>query len=498
MPSQGYVRVEREGPKIRVETDQLWAEICPTGEYVSGVRTLYDKRTGARDLGFGLDIVDFLLESDPLVDPAAPEEHRYPVGDEIHGNLYKSYVELPQICTRAQQLDWEIIEGSGYVAVRQGWQFTQATNGYVPGSRWEQTLVFVPGKRYFFASDRVVSANHVGDLFLRLDLPGHLQHRQGDTFEQIYLSTQGCISADQFQHNFPPDARFLYRRGVEPLPERLIRAYQIRTPDGSNPWLGALCLHPRIVSEAWCHQRGYVCFITELGRLPVNRGDMFSSAYIIGFFDSVTEMEEINDEFAGYSSLVATSQFWALTEGVGVLDEEGNLQVVPQGLGADKMTEGPWQGAAQHLDWRLMNVQEYGMDTVEKVAGENSLWLRTGGVAMVEWDTEGDTKDMGYHSSLSFALKCDRPVDWLTTQVALGDHLGNECRYNFSLAPTVEWQEVTIPLDQPVSRYGTFTLSRTSIVRFEFAAPSEYRLWLDNLRLLAPEEGRGFRTQVMS
>jgi hypothetical protein len=56
-----------DGPNISIDTDLLSAEVHTEG-YVSGTksRTLLDKTTGARDLGFGLDLVDFLME--PLLD----------------------------------------------------------------------------------------------------------------------------------------------------------------------------------------------------------------------------------------------------------------------------------------------------------------------------------------------------------------------------------------------------------------------------------------------
>ncbi len=55
--------ISASGPIISIETDRLLAEVHTEG-YVSGVKsgTLVDKATGARDLGHGLDIVDFLLE----------------------------------------------------------------------------------------------------------------------------------------------------------------------------------------------------------------------------------------------------------------------------------------------------------------------------------------------------------------------------------------------------------------------------------------------------
>jgi hypothetical protein len=51
------------GGRILVETKHLHAAIATEG-YVSGVAagSFVDTKTGARDLGFGLSIVDFLLE----------------------------------------------------------------------------------------------------------------------------------------------------------------------------------------------------------------------------------------------------------------------------------------------------------------------------------------------------------------------------------------------------------------------------------------------------
>jgi hypothetical protein len=56
-------RVSENRDEIRIETDVLEAAVRKRG-YVSGVAagSLLDKRTGARDAGFGLDIVDWLME----------------------------------------------------------------------------------------------------------------------------------------------------------------------------------------------------------------------------------------------------------------------------------------------------------------------------------------------------------------------------------------------------------------------------------------------------
>jgi hypothetical protein len=205
----------------------------------------------------------------------------------------------------------------------------QAAPGLKPGSLWEQTLVFPMGRRYFFASDRVESANDYESVFLRIDLPGHLRHNRGDTFEEVYLSYEGRIPASDFFADFAPDARHLYQRALCPRPGRIIRARKIRGE--GKPWLAGMTLDPAIVYEAWCHQRGYICFIEEIGGLPMRRGDSFAAAYIIGYFDSIAEMEAEYDRYRGLNSLAATKDCWLLAEGPIVAEKDGSFRVVPQG-----------------------------------------------------------------------------------------------------------------------------------------------------------------------
>ena len=312
--------------RIEIETDRLKAEVWPRG-YVSGVKanTLLDKKTGARDGSFGLDIVDFLMG--PGAEGGAP----YEFNNTVHGRIAKHYVELPQICTQAKRIESDVVVGRDFVAVRQWWRYTEAAPGYGAGSEWHQTLVFPMGRRWFLASDRITSANDVANVFLRIDMPGHLKHQRGDTFEEVYLSYEGRIPASDFVEDFPPDARHLYQRGKAPLPERFIRARKIRG-DGM-PWLAGMTLRPEMVYEAWCHQRGYVCFIQEIGGLAVKRGDRFAAAYTVGYFDSVKEMETTCDTLRGFTSLAATKDYWLLAEGVIVGEEDGKnrFRIVPQG-----------------------------------------------------------------------------------------------------------------------------------------------------------------------
>ncbi len=297
------------GSTISIDTDLLSAEVHTEG-YVSGVYrgTLLDKTTGARDLGFGLDIADFLLE--PRWDePGA--EHPYHGHDMMHGDLPKRYVEGPQICTQAEQLEFEVIRGADFVAVRQWFEWRWASYGRRPGSRWEQTLVFADGLRYFLSADRITSANTVDGLIFRLDMPGHLKHDAGDCFEQIYLSYEGYIPSSDFVEDFPPDGRYLYERDDEAIPETMIRAYQVSTPEGvDGPWLAGITLDPSVVFQAWCHQRGYVCFIEEIGGRRVETGESFGAAYAVGWFDDIAQAQDVATLWGGAGELAVDESGW--------------------------------------------------------------------------------------------------------------------------------------------------------------------------------------------
>jgi hypothetical protein len=300
----------QDGPKIQVrdadahveiETDALTARVNNKG-YVSGIAqgSLLDRKTGAREAGFGLHIMDFLL---------APgwRDDGYRRDPKLHGDLPKHYVEGPQICTQAKQLDPEVIRGDGFVAVRLRFRFTQPGKGYKPGSLWEQTLVFQPGLRYVLGSERITSANDVENLFYRIDMPGHVRHKKSDTFEQIYLSYHGRIPAKEFLADFAPDAKYLYQRREGQVPRRFIRAYQVKVGGKPGPWLAGMTLDPAAVSEAWCHQRGYVCFIQELHGKKVRAGESFGAAYAVGYFDDIAEMERVYDRHRGAGEIVIES-----------------------------------------------------------------------------------------------------------------------------------------------------------------------------------------------
>lgn len=305
-PSASVVVHEDEN-QISIETDLLKAAIRKN-HYVSGIAagSFIDKTTGVHDLGFGLHIMDFLL---------APgwADDAYSHDPKVHGNLAKHLVEGPQICTQAGQLHPQIVRGPNFVAVSMRWTYTQPAPGFNAGSTWEQTLIFQPGVRYILSAEQITSANDVDDLFYRLDMPGHVRHKGADTFAQVYLSYRDeLIPAAAFDHPFAPDERFLYQRSAGAAPSRMIRAYQIKKEGKAGPWLAGMTLDPAEVSEAWCHERGYVCFIEELHRRHVHRGEKFGAAYVIGYFDDIPQMQKVYDANQGATGIEVTANAFRL------------------------------------------------------------------------------------------------------------------------------------------------------------------------------------------
>lgn len=312
----GWV-VTEDGDRIRVSGEAIEAAVRKKG-YVSGVegQSLLDRKTGFHDLGYGLDIVDWIMEpgSDEAYREQLPGDLAYKFNNEWHGRRAKRSIEGPQICTQAHHLSPVVVRGKDFVAIKQEHTYTLAAPGKKPGSRWEQTIVFPAGKRYFVSSDQITAANSSDAMFLRIDMPGHIKHKNGDSFSEVYLSYLGRIPAAEFLRNFPPDERFLYLREGGKIPNRMIRAYHLRDPKTGNdgPWLAGMTLDPNVVSEAWCHQRGYVCMIEEFGGRPIRIGESFSAAFIVGFFDSIDEMEHVYDAYAGARRVEASPKGWTL------------------------------------------------------------------------------------------------------------------------------------------------------------------------------------------
>jgi hypothetical protein len=321
--------VTEDAERIRITTPDLEAAIRKRG-YVSGVEggSFLDRRSGARDLGFGLDVVDWIMEpgSDGTYRDQLPGDLPYDFNNLVHGKIPKRAIEGPQICTRAGELTPRIIRGRDFVAVTMNYRYRLAAPGRKTGSTWEQTIVFPTGKRYFVSCDRVSTVNASDAMFLRIDMPGHLKHSRGDSFSEVYLSYHGRVLASEFLEDFAPDAKLLYSRAraekareegkdAKP-PRRFIRAYRIRDPESGRdgPWLAGMTLDPASVHEAWCHQRGYVCFIEEIGGQAVRPGDSFGAAFIVGFFDSIEEMERVYDAHTGHDLLEVDEKGWRLVK----------------------------------------------------------------------------------------------------------------------------------------------------------------------------------------
>jgi hypothetical protein len=304
-------KVTNDEERIWIQGSVLEAAIRKK-DYVTGVeaQTLLDKKTDFRDQGYGLDIVDWIMEpgSDEAYRDKLPGDLPYLFNNSYHGKRAKRSVEGPQICTKAGRLAPRVTIGTDFVAVQQYYTYRLAAPGKKAGSRWEQTIVFPAGKRYFVSCDQVTTVNDSASMFLRIDMPGHIKHTGGDTFSEIYLSYHGRISAKEFTANFAPDERFLYVRDDRKLPQRMIRAYRIRDPKTGKdgPWLAGMTLDPADVCEAWCHQRDYVSMIEEIGGRPIKSGESFGAAFIVGYFDSIDEMHNVYDTHAGSNRVEVT------------------------------------------------------------------------------------------------------------------------------------------------------------------------------------------------
>jgi hypothetical protein len=227
-----WAKVVETGREIRVETEQLEA-VIPKREpkqWMTGIEkhSFLDKKTGLRELGDGLMVVDWLMEAgsdaewaDQVIAPDGNGVGRYTWFENetdparrfyarmAHGTSHrKRMVEGPQLCHRMKPVQPEVIRGKDFVAVRTTYQFEYAAPGRSAGSTWTQLVVFPRGKRYFLLMDRVESVNSSPEMFLRNDTPGCVRHKEGDTFSEIYLSYLGGptglhIPATEFFQPFP-------------------------------------------------------------------------------------------------------------------------------------------------------------------------------------------------------------------------------------------------------------------------------------------------------
>src|SRR5207248_1948203 len=169
------IKVQEDEQSIRLSTPQLEATIRKRG-YVSGVaaQSFLDKKTGFREAGFGLDIVDWIMEpgSDEAYRDRLEKELVYVFGNSYHGKTPKRSIEGPQICTQAKQLDPKVIRGRDFVGVTMDFKYRTAAPGKKAGSIWNQALVFPLCQRYFVSDDKGTSVNAREAMRQRTALPG--------------------------------------------------------------------------------------------------------------------------------------------------------------------------------------------------------------------------------------------------------------------------------------------------------------------------------------
>lgn len=342
-----FARATEDDRAIKVETDRLEAVIPKKDpkHWMTGIEkgSFLDKATGSREVGDGLMVIDWLMEpgsdaewAEQVIAPDGNGVGRYtwyenetdPARREYalmaHGSSHrKRMIEGPQLCHRMKPVQPEIIRGKDFVAVKTTYRYEFAAPGREPGSRWTQLVVFPAGKRYFVLMDRIDTVNDSEEMFLRNDTPGCIRHERGDTFSEVYLSYLGGkeglhIPSSEFFAPFPPDQKFGYRRDSNRIPERVIRAYRLRDKETGEegPWLGGLTLEPSVVYEAWCSQRpgGIIVMIEEVFGRPIRAGQSFSAAHIVGYFDSVEEMNAVYDEHKGHTALTADESGWRLVK----------------------------------------------------------------------------------------------------------------------------------------------------------------------------------------
>lgn len=323
-----WQRIREDARAIKIETSELEAVIPKrdSKQWMTGIEkgSFLDKRTGFREVGDGLMVVDWLMEagSDAEWREQLKETDRYGFNNFSHGSSHpKRMVEGPQLCPWMKPVEPEVIAGPNFVAVRTSYQYEYAAPGRNAGSRWTQLVVFPRGERFFLLMDRIDTVNDSQEMFLRNDTPGCVRHQEGDTFSEIYLSylsgPRGVrIPAEEFLRPFPPDLKFGYRRDTHREPAHFIRAYHLRDPAtrADGPWLAGLTLEPSIVYEAWCSQRpgGIIVMIEEVFGRPIRAGQSFSAAHLVGFFDSIEEMHATYDRYRGHTALVVDEQGWRL------------------------------------------------------------------------------------------------------------------------------------------------------------------------------------------
>jgi hypothetical protein len=140
--------------------------------------------------------------------------------DKGHGNIPKRYVQGPQIRAQTRRLI-PVYRGDGFAAIQTRYRWNVA---YAPharaGSVWEQTLIFPEAERFFLSADWVTTVAGSTALSLRVDMLGHIKHRDGMGFDRIYLSYSinpcyvGSIEAPESGPDTPGIPRVMCGKGT--------------------------------------------------------------------------------------------------------------------------------------------------------------------------------------------------------------------------------------------------------------------------------------------
>ena len=189
----------------------------------------WTRRAGFRDAGFGLDIVDWIMEpgSDEAYRDQLARRSGLPVQQCLPRQDGRSARSRGRRSARkAKELSPRVIRGKDFVAVTSSFKYQIAAPGKKTGSEWSQMLVFPAGKRYFISSDKITSVNASDAMFLRIDMPGHIKHKQGDTFSEVYLSYARQDSGER-----------VLRRTSRPTRSSTIAATTNPTPEAVHPRL---------------------------------------------------------------------------------------------------------------------------------------------------------------------------------------------------------------------------------------------------------------------
>src|SRR6266567_2333285 len=138
-------QVSEDGERIVISSPTLEAVVRKKG-YVTGVAagSFLDKQSGFRDAGYGLDIVDWIMEpgSDEAYRDQLAGDLAYLLNNPYHGRTAKRSIEGPQICTKARTLSPRVVPGKDFVAVTNSFRYQIAAPGKKTGSEWSQVVVF--------------------------------------------------------------------------------------------------------------------------------------------------------------------------------------------------------------------------------------------------------------------------------------------------------------------------------------------------------------------